>query len=697
MGRDWVGMVRRGVRKPPRVILRRIGDEVRVEADRVLAAPRARRFGDRSLLRATGDAGAGIDGLWERIAQRPYPAYTLEAPAPGYDGLCAGDRQRVLDAAERALAHRVDLLGSGPVDLGARIDWHKDYKTGHRWPSGYAPRIDYVNPGRPSDVKFPWEVSRLQWLIPAGQAYLLTGDERYAEGARDVLDDWIGANPYAHSVNWSCTMEAALRLLSWTWFFRAFNASRPWAAPGFRSRFLRTLYLHGDFTERHIERSDVNGNHFTADAAGLVFAGLFFGQGRGPERWLATGWDLLRAELPLQVFPDGVDFEASVPYHRLVLELFLWPALYRLACGLDVPDDYRERLLAMGRFAAAYGRPDGTVPLWGDADDARALPFGGQPINDHRYLSGLVGVALGSAELKAASAGPKSEIYWALGPEAAASLPETETPAASPPSCAFNDGGFFVMRNEADHVFIDCGPVGLSGRGGHGHNDCLSFEAVLGGDWLVADSGAYLYTASFEERNRFRATASHNTPRADGEEVNRFISPSHLWTLRNDARPEVRRWQPGPDRDVFQGAHSGFRRLDPPVTPVRTFVLDHARHALVVRDDFDGAGTHRWQVPLHLAPGVSAREIEKGLLSLSARGREFLLRWLPAGEWSLAVGPCRVSPSYGVAVPAVRLEWECEGGPGCTLTICIAPADGDPPSAKDRLDGLIAAAGAACD
>ncbi len=35
------------------------------------------------------------------------------------------------------------------------------------------------------------------------------------------------------------------------------------------------------------------------------------------------------------------------------------------------------------------------------------------------------------------------------------------------------------MRNNVDHVFIDCGPLGLAGRGGHGHNDCLAFEAVL--------------------------------------------------------------------------------------------------------------------------------------------------------------------------------------------------------------------------
>jgi len=66
----------------------------------------------------------------------------------------------------------------------------------------YCRDIDYRNPERRSDVKFPWEVSRIQWLIPAGQAYLLTGNEIYARAVRQVIEQWIVANPYAYGVNW---------------------------------------------------------------------------------------------------------------------------------------------------------------------------------------------------------------------------------------------------------------------------------------------------------------------------------------------------------------------------------------------------------------------------------------------------------------------------------------------------------------
>lgn len=660
----------RALRKPPRLVLARASQEARAQADRYLAPLRARRFGARRLLRACGERD--LSSLWRRLAARPYPAWTERAGADALEQLCPGEGDRIRRAADDAAGHRVRILGPETVALGERIDWLRDFHSGVAWPLGYMRDIVYVNPRDASDVKVAWDLSRLHWLLPAGQAYLLDGEERWAEAARAVLDDWIAANPYAWTVNWSCTMEAALRIFSWTWLFRAFHASRAWSDAGFRERFLCSLYLHGDFTERHLEYSDVNGNHCTADAAALVFAGLFFRPAPEAERWLERGWSLLDEELPRQVYPDGVDFEASAAYHRLVAELFLLPALYRQACGLDVPAAYRDRLVAMARFTATYSRLDGGTPLWGDADDARALPLGGQPLTDHRYLAGLVGLAFDEPGLREASAAARSEAFWLLGPEAAARLPAAATPPRPPGSAAFPDGGCFVMRGGGDHVFVDCGRVGLADRGGHGHNDCLSFEAALDGVHLVSDCGSFVYTRSFAERNRFRSTAYHNTPRVDGEEINR-IDPELLWHVRYDARPDLRAFEAGAQQDRFVGAHAGYARLPQPVTPVRTITLDRAAHVLEVRDDFEGSGRHRFEVPLHLAIGVVAAERALGLVELRAAGRTFRLEWSPVASWTFAIGRGRVSPSYGVAVEVARLVWTREGEPDVALVVRVAP------------------------
>ena len=650
--------LRRVLAKPPGYVARRVAREVREELDRWFIPARMARFDAAALLRALGSAT--VAELWERLLARPYPFFSAAGDERTYGELAgAGDAERILAAAQRALRHEVDLLGSGPTALGTTIDWHQDFKSGLRFAPGYFRDIDYARLDEPCDVKVPWELSRLQWLIPAGQAWLLTGDERFASGCREVLEQWISANPCALSVNWACTMEAAMRIFTWSWLFRVCGRSQAWADEQFRARFLTCLYLHGEFTERYIERADVNGNHFTADAAALVFAGLFFGAGVAPRRWLRSGWLELNTEAARQVFPDGVDFEASVPYHRLVQELLLYPALYARACGVDVPQDYRVRLREMARYTSAYSRPDGASPLWGDNDDARMLPCGAQPAADHRYLVQIAAHLLGDEELGASAAGDHSELFWICGPEAVRARAGARRPERPAASAAFRDGGFFIMRNASDHVFIDCGPLGLAGRGGHGHNDLLSFEAVLAGVPLISDSGCFLYTASPAERDRFRSTAYHSTPQVDGQEINRFLGPNFLWNLHDDARFEVRGWYTTSERDEFHGAHTGYQRLADPVTVERRVVLEHGAHALTVTDRLQGRAAHTVTIPYHLAPGIRVERATDDSLRLLTGTAAFCLRWQGVPAWRVAIEAGRVAPTYGVATPRAVVVFSC--------------------------------------
>jgi uncharacterized heparinase superfamily protein len=622
------------------VLAARVAAELRTRVDRAVEPHRAGTFDTETVLRKL-DA-RNVTELWERLAENRYPFVDDHAGADRIAALLPGESDRVLEAAAWAVERRVGLLGSGPVALGTPVDWQRDPKTGRVWPLTYGRAIDYVNLDEPSDVKLPWEISRVQWLLPAGQAYLLTGDDGYAQAVRDVLTEWSAANPYPLGVNWAIAMEPALRILSWTWLFRACRDSRAFADGGFRETFIRQLYLHGRFVARNIERSDVNGNHYTADAAGLVFAGLFFVDGGEPRRWAREGWEILLAELPRQVYADGVDFEASIPYHRLVAELFLLPALYRESLGLGVPAWYRERVTAMARFGNVVTRADGTTPVLGDNDDARALPLGGQGRRDHRYLAGIL-------DMRDEFSGPRSEVAWVRGADDAGELPARDELAL--PSAAFTSSGIYVMRGKSSDVVVDCGPVGLHGRGGHGHNDCLSFDAWLDGRPVIVDSGCYVYTASVEWRNRLRATAAHNTPQIDGAEQ-ATLDPNLLWTLGAEAVPEIRTWQPSATHDLLVAAHAGYQRLASPVTPVRAVALEHESGMLAVHDRFEGAGSHDVRVPFHLAPGLEPVEARSGTWLLRGEGDPLALIFGDANEWEAVVEDSWFAPSYGTLLGA---------------------------------------------
>jgi uncharacterized heparinase superfamily protein len=662
--------IHRGLKKPPKVIIKRLGHELRGYTDKYIAPQRARQLTLSRLLKKT--RAPSLDQLWQTLSARPYFAVTGQVDKVQFEQLCPGDTEIILKRAQLAIEHRVDLLGSGLIPLGKAIEWQKDYKSKFDWPLIYMRDIEYNNPERPSDVKFPWELSRLQWLIPTGQAYLLTKNEKYATAAKNILESWIDSNPYTFGVNWACTMEVALRIISWTWFFHVFNASQAWQDKKFQQKFLTSLFLHGDFTERHLEFSDVNGNHYTADAAGLVFAGLFFGEGEAPKRWHKTGWKILCHELPRQVFADGVDFEASVPYHRLVLELFFLPACYREALHFDTPPDYSDRLRLMAEFTAAYTQPGGTAPFWGDADDARTLPLGYQPLNDHRYLCGLVGMQWDAPALLAQNTGSLGELFWIYGPESLEHIVK-EAKVTQPTSCAFPEGGFYIMRNETDHIFIDCGPLGLAGRGGHGHNDCLSMEVVLDGIKLISDCGAYVYTASYKDRNLFRSTQYHNTPCIDDQEINRFIRWDYLWTLHNDAQPIVEAWQPGIEQDYFCGTHTGYQRLADPVTPRRSITLEHQSHRLIILDDIVCTDKHTVHIPLHLTPDILTERISNNSLLLKSETKKFQLTWHGDSPWQIQQKPSRISPSYGVARASQQLVWQAEIIGNSQLKIVIEP------------------------
>lgn len=659
------------LKKPPSYVISRVWQELLLLVERYRFPYRLKKLSSGELANRYGHAS--IDEWWNAVTSRPYPA-NLNIQTKEYDAVCPSDQNRVLFEAKQACNHIVDLLGSGWTNLGSAIDWQRDFKSGWRWETGFHGDLRYGNPEDFADVKIPWELSRLQWVIPIGQAYLLTQDKKYALAAREIIESWIDNNPYGCSINWSCTMEVALRIVTLTWFAHVFKNSVDWKTGGFRGKLLRTIYLHGDFTIRHLERSDINGNHFTANAAGLVYAGLFFGKGKDSSHWLTVGWQILCDEFPKQVSEDGVDFEGSVAYHRLVCELFFYPALYRKELGLPVPQKYKKMLLSMANFTSAYSRPDGMVPLVGDADDARVIPFKQRNINDHRYLLGIVGLTFDDQKLQQKFSGCLSEVFWLLGGAPARMLSVLNLPTMKSTSVFFREGGYLIMRNSVDHIFINANHLGLGGRGGHSHNDLLSFEAYLDGTHLVTDSGSYLYTSDFEARNKCRSTASHNTVQIDNQEINRLVHKNYLWSLHNDARPKVEYFRKTNLQDIFEVSHSGYERLLNPVTVKRRFTLHHQVHALEVITFFGGFGSHSIEIPIHLALGVEIVSLSDHSVLLNNDGKEFYISWKSDHDWEVSAQVSHISPSYGVLQKGSRLVW-ARSGELTSLTFIIAPVD----------------------
>lgn len=641
-------LIRRAAGKSPGYVARRGLREV---SRRIRSRGFRRKLDALSAAAVAREGGANsLEDLWRRDgpnACRLDPAAREEIRAL-YRGPYALEGSRLSARVERILAHEFDLLGSGPTRLSTEIDWHCDFKSGYRWELAPSEGIDCADLERESDVKVPWELSRGQHLTTLARSWVVHGDERCApEFERQVLS-WIRSNPVGMGVNWACTMDVALRAVSWIWALGLFEGA-PFSQT-FREEILFSLYQHGLWIPEHLEYAEVNGNHFLSDALGLVACGAVFRQTPEGSRWLDTGTRLLEKEILEQVEEDGVDIEASVPYHRLVLEIFLVGARFLEAAGQAPPPEYHQRLEAMLNFVHSYVTPEGLSPVVGDADDGRALILGETDVRDHRYLLSTGSVLFRRSDWKSRAGKFWEDSLWLLGPAGRRAF-ETLPSNSTEESLGFPASGFYVLRSARHYLFVDVGPVGFRGRGGHGHNDCLSFEWHPDGKPLLTDSGTFVYTPSPQWRNLFRSTESHNTIRVDGEEINRFPSALALWSLRNDARPVEVRFEADAARDLLHAGHTGYERLSDPVRVFRTFEFDRSVPRLRLTDRLEGKASHLVEFFFHVAPGVRVARAAGNTLEIVGSGQiraRIDQESGPEIAWEQKQG--WFSPSYGVKV-----------------------------------------------
>lgn len=117
----------------------------------------------------------------------------------------------------RACAGRLALLGFDDVPIGTPIDWHCNPVTGPCAPRVRWSRIDALDAPRPGDSTFIWEFNRHQWVVYLGEAYKVTGDDRYAAAWTQAVQSWLVANLPEIGSNGASSLEPAYRLISWSW------------------------------------------------------------------------------------------------------------------------------------------------------------------------------------------------------------------------------------------------------------------------------------------------------------------------------------------------------------------------------------------------------------------------------------------------------------------------------------------------
>jgi hypothetical protein len=511
----------------------------------------------------------------------------------------------ILDA-NRTINGIYNLLGSSDVGLNP-IEWHTDFKTGFKWPSGtFYKKYIQENIKSDSDVKVPRELSRGHHLLKSALAYVITGKKEYSEVCVAQMNNWIEENPLMFSINWGCTMDVAIRAVNWIWTLGLIKGSGSLDSIS-TERIKGSLYQHGWFTYRNPEISKYyNGNHYLSDLTGQIYLALLFSGMEEPEIWLEKGKAELFREIRLQILPTGMSFERSTHYNRLVLELILFSILILKKNNQEIPSDIWYRLEKMFEFLMYSLKPDGTSPIIGDKDNGRLLPFGAEETNNFKYLLSLGALLFNRSDFK--QHGDGFNVYCSIlaGDDSLERWNTIPDLPAERESKAFPDAGLYIMRGKNDYLIFNAtgkGKYPELGPASHTHSDLFSFELFTLGKSFLIDPGTYLYTSDADMRMLYRSTKMHNTVTVDGESQNR-IRRDVLWDFSRDAIPEVLKWESNSGMDKVTAIHNGYCRLKEPVTHQRTIIFDKDIEKWMIEDIIDGRGFHTVEWFFHFDTGI---------------------------------------------------------------------------------------------
>lgn len=492
------------------------------------------------------DSGVTFDE-WKKSHIRPF-LKGLEENRYVFSRYFSSSASSFIEEADQALQGRIKCFSGWYADFGIPFNWHYNPKRGTVWPSGVSASSVNRFELECGDIKMPWEPNRFPHLYKVCCAYMLTGDEKYAQFFVDQVNSWTDSNPPMKGVNWHNGQEGAIRLLAWIFALYVFKDSEKLNDDFFQT-FLDLLYKHVVFIDSNIDyaKHAVTNNHLIGEALGIYIAGVLFPFMDGLKSLKKRAEKVLFSDAcRKQFYSDGGYCQLSFSYQRLALNYYLWCFCIGEANGEDIPYNWMKGIFSrsLELITGCMNQKNGHLPNWGANDGAMLAPWTGADYSDYRPLASALSYASRGRKLFDGNA--DEELFWLFGADAA----ESES-GVLPTETYFPFTGIKVLRQSpADFIFFRCGtPADRFGQA-----DQNSIVLFAGGEEIVVDGGSYMYNDELAYHRYFMGSKSHNTVTVNGHDQ-MLLYRRFKWLYPPDAQITEE------SETSVSGVHKGYSRI----------------------------------------------------------------------------------------------------------------------------------------
>lgn len=431
-------------------------------------------------------------------------------------------------------------------------------------------RIDWLYQPK-DDPEWTYALNRMRYWICLGQAYALTGNEKYPQTFVRQLTDWVENVKLADkkaAPAWR-TIEAGFRLEYWIKAWQYMKIS-PSITNNVRELFFKSVDEHAEYIVRSYNDFNRISNWGVLANHGLFMAGILLEN----KQYISTALKRLEAEARTQVFPDGMQWEQSPMYHNEVLHDFLDVLVLAGRNGLSETEFpplgcIKETTYRMCVACSVFQKPDHHQIMMGDSDDldvswnlargayffrdaklkARSIPqFDFDTIWDTGYKAALEYADMAKTDADCGL------VDCVAVPGGFAGQVDAENPIAGELSTALQTSGnaFFRSSWKEDAAFLHfhCGTMGA----GHGHSDQLHVDFSANGEDILVDSGRFTYVSK-PVRYEYKNPPAHNTITVDGVD---YCHWTDSWGADSFCKPVNFKSVSADGYCYCEGGHTGY-------------------------------------------------------------------------------------------------------------------------------------------